>query len=544
MAENAWEHARRTLRTVAIVLGVMALLLLIRSLQAIVLLVVFSVFFAYLMAPVVELVHHPLRIGGKPRSLSRAMSISLVFASVGGVLATLVFTLVPHLGSQAGDLLTKAPEYLDVSRSRSQLFHDFYQRYNLPPSAQTWMDGVFLQAYDAGRERARVFAMSAVSALRFLPWLVLIPVVAFFLLKDADVFRASALELLPQGRARWRGRDFFEEVNATLASYVRAQLIASAFVAVSCAIAFYIIGVPYSLLIAMLAGVLEFLPMIGAFTVAILACAFDTVAPTPHLVALISFLVALRAVQDYAVYPRVMGTGVHMHPLAVILCLMAGAELGGLPGMILAIPVTAVFSVGYRHFVMNLGAEGLLAELLRSAEPEATAPVLRAHELIAPEPEPEPMPSVPTSTARPKMPRLDGLRVLVVDNEPDARELLVVLLQRCGAQVSTAGSAHEALALVQAEHPDVLVSDIGMPNEDGFDLIRKVRLLAPESGGLTPAAALTAYGTPEDRARALVAGFQTHVPKPVDPIELAIVVSHLAASRHPQVAASKHLTVA
>ncbi len=125
-------------------------------------------------------------------------------------------------------------------------------------------------------------------------------------------------------------------------------------------------------------------------------------------------------------------------------------------------------------------------------------------------------------------PELDGLRVLIVDDEPDTRELLAFVLTNCGAQVIQASSAAEALELLQREVPDVLVSDIGMPEEDGYSLIRRVRALPVESGGRTPAAALTAYAREEDRIRALMAGFQIHVPKPVGPSELVAVVANLA----------------
>ena len=124
-------------------------------------------------------------------------------------------------------------------------------------------------------------------------------------------------------------------------------------------------------------------------------------------------------------------------------------------------------------------------------------------------------------------PRLDGLRVLVVDDEADARNLIAAVLQGRGARVYMAASAADAMAMLQAERPDVVLSDISMRDEDGYDLIRKVRALPPESGGRTPAAALTAYGRLEDRMKALSAGFQLHVAKPVDPAELAAVVATL-----------------
>jgi CheY-like chemotaxis protein len=121
---------------------------------------------------------------------------------------------------------------------------------------------------------------------------------------------------------------------------------------------------------------------------------------------------------------------------------------------------------------------------------------------------------------------------MIVDDERDARDVLVTMLELRGARVIAASSAAEALEfLTEAKNgsmPDVLVSDIGMPAEDGFDLIGKVRAMAPERGGNIPAIALTAYAREEDRARVLEAGFQRHVAKPVEPAALASAVASLA----------------
>ena len=130
---------------------------------------------------------------------------------------------------------------------------------------------------------------------------------------------------------------------------------------------------------------------------------------------------------------------------------------------------------------------------------------------------------------RPDYPSLDGISVLVVDDESDARALVKRLLEGCGAKVITASSASEALMLVLSERPQMIVSDIGMPGEDGYEFMRKVRALPADQGGRTPAAALTAFARSEDRTRALRAGYQTHVTKPVELAELAAVVASLAA---------------
>jgi PAS domain S-box-containing protein len=128
-------------------------------------------------------------------------------------------------------------------------------------------------------------------------------------------------------------------------------------------------------------------------------------------------------------------------------------------------------------------------------------------------------------------PSLDGITVVVVDDEPDARSLVKRLLESCGATVFVAESAAQGLERVMAERPHMIVSDIGMPGEDGYEFIRKVRALPADKGGRTPAAALTAFARSEDRTRALRAGFQTHVAKPVDLTELAAVVASLTAAR-------------
>jgi PAS domain S-box-containing protein len=123
--------------------------------------------------------------------------------------------------------------------------------------------------------------------------------------------------------------------------------------------------------------------------------------------------------------------------------------------------------------------------------------------------------------------RLDGLKVLVVEDEADTRELFRAGIGRCGAEVVTAGSAREALAALQETLPDLLISDIGMPGEDGYELIRKVRALPAARGGKIPAIALTAYARTEDRMRALRAGYQMHIVKPVELAELVAVMASL-----------------
>lgn len=123
---------------------------------------------------------------------------------------------------------------------------------------------------------------------------------------------------------------------------------------------------------------------------------------------------------------------------------------------------------------------------------------------------------------------LEGLRVLLIDDEPEARHIIATVVRRAGAQVRACTSAADGLAAVVEWCPDVILSDIAMPEEDGYSFIRKVRSLPQEAGGNIPAAALTAYALAEDRSQALAAGYQRHIPKPIDPSKLVVIIARLA----------------
>ena len=123
--------------------------------------------------------------------------------------------------------------------------------------------------------------------------------------------------------------------------------------------------------------------------------------------------------------------------------------------------------------------------------------------------------------------RLDGVRVLLVEDNPDTLDMLKFIFDESGAEVIAAASVDEALDALERFRPDALVSDIAMPDRDGYDLISEIRSREPERGGKIPAVAVTAYARAEDRVRVLAAGFQMHIAKPVEPVELVVAVRSL-----------------
>jgi predicted PurR-regulated permease PerM len=221
----------------------------------------------------------------------------------------------------------------------------------------------------------------------FIPHLVLIPILGFFFLKDADSFRRSALAMLPRGRLRWRGDELFQDISSTLAAYIRAQITACVIIGVVCTIAFWLLGLPSPLVLGLIAGVLEFIPLAGPLVVAVLAALLALLHNgfgTAFIV--LVFLGVLRIVQDYAIYPRLIGEGIHLHPLAVILAILAGAEIAGVAGIFLAIPMIAILTVSYRHWLEHRGSE-TIAEVIEEAVEEAIEEAVEEAEQLAAEEE-------------------------------------------------------------------------------------------------------------------------------------------------------------
>jgi predicted PurR-regulated permease PerM len=157
----------------------------------------------------------------------------------------------------------------------------------------------------------------------------------------------------------------FADINDTLAAYMRAALLACLLIGVVCSIAFVLLGVPYALLFGVAAGFLEFIPLVGPLTVALGATLVASFHSINQAIWVLVFLGALRVVQDYVIFPRLVRRGIHMHPLGVILAILSGAEIAGMAGVFLAIPAVAVLSVVHRHLLEHRGSGGLLSELLK-----------------------------------------------------------------------------------------------------------------------------------------------------------------------------------
>lgn len=393
--EAAWPQTRVILRILFIILAVAVTLWIIVKLTGVILLLVLSIFFAYLVAPLVEFIRKPIRFSKREFRIPRMMAITLAYVLIIGLLVVLLAFVVPRIGSQFPEFAEQARGYWRTLGAKTQSAADYLRLHRLPTPV---LDALNEVTGSAGHYVSGLL-QSMLTWVAYLPWLILIPILSFFLLKDAETFRRSALQMLPRGRWRWRGDEFFQDVSSTLAAYTRAQLTACLFIGLICALAFTLLDLPSPLVLGLLAGVLEFVPLVGPLLVAVLAAFVAGLhAGLFSSLLVLIFLGVLRVVQDYIIYPKLIGQGIHLHPLAVIIAILSGAELAGVTGIFLAIPVVAILTVSYRHWLEHRGSEGL-ADVLDPGASQQSADAEAEFAILNEESEPPTRPGTNTTAA-------------------------------------------------------------------------------------------------------------------------------------------------
>src|SRR5712672_1084965 len=366
----AWMQTRAVLRIIIILLAVAMFLWIVYKLTTVLLLIVLSIFFAYLVAPLVDLVQRPIRLGGRERVIHRGLAIGIVYAVLFVGIGLAIYFLAPQLGAQFPEFKIQATTYYKTITNASDRLNGYCMQHRMPEGVVKAINNTVLGVIARGGELASAAFERMLGWIIFIPWLVLIPILSFFFLKDADSFRRSVLAMLPRGRLRWRGDEFFQDVTSTLAAYIRTQLTACLLIGVVCSIGFWLLGLPSPLVLGLIAGMLEFVPLVGPLAVAILAILLALLHSGFGLAfAVMIFLGVLRVAEDYVIYPRLIGQGIHLHPLAVILAILAGAEIAGVAGIFLAIPVIAIITVSYRHWLEHRGSESI-SEILEEATAE------------------------------------------------------------------------------------------------------------------------------------------------------------------------------
>lgn len=338
----------------------------ITSLASLAFMIVLSVFFAYLIDPLVRVIRRPFKERNLERIMPRSFAIVIAYLIVFTIVGIAIANIAPRVVEQAKEFGSNFPAYSSVIRERAQELNRRFDRLRIPDEVQAELNK---KATDIGGYITAAVGNFVLISVTYLPWLLLVPVLAFFFLKDVNSFRLLVLRMFPAGRWRARAEKVMADVNTTLAAYTRAQLISCLLIGVICTLGFYFIGLKYALLLGILAGVFEFVPLLGPLTIAVIVTLTAAASDNPWKALYVAiFLIVLRIVHDYVTYPRIVRGGIHLHPLAIILSVLAGEQIAGIPGMFLSIPIVAVATVIYRNILEHQGQRGLLSGLIHEAE--------------------------------------------------------------------------------------------------------------------------------------------------------------------------------
>ena len=363
---------RSIVRVVVIVLVLLAIKdflgIVLSSLTYLFFMIVLAIFFAYLINPLVELIRKPFE-GSYPRLMPQSLAIGISFLLVFSVVGIAAYYLAPGISRQGRTFAEKIPDYTTSVQSAINDLNRRLDRMRIAESVQTQINeriNVFLTA--AGTFLTTILGVGAIYALTYLPWLILVPILAFFFLKDAHLFKVGLLRIVPVGDWRLRVESVMTDVNNTLKAYTRAQLLSCLLIGTICTVGFYLLGNDYALILGIMAAVLELIPLLGPLTIGIIATLVSGFESGWQSLWTALFLGVLRIFHDYFTYPRIIREGIHLHPLAVILSVLAGEQVAGIPGVFIAIPLVALLTVLYKHILEHTSSRGLFTGLLEPKE--------------------------------------------------------------------------------------------------------------------------------------------------------------------------------
>jgi predicted PurR-regulated permease PerM len=327
-----------------------------------VLLIVFlSVVMTYLVAPAAERLRNAAFITKRGRRIPRSLAVLAVYGAV--AVAVLPFWVLagPRFWPALERMHVLVPQHTARFIEHLREGERWSDSLGLPSGLQSWVRNVTRGISQSVAAEARSLGAELVGIRRLVPWLSVVPVVAFLLLTRWTRFRRSTTRVLPTPHLQWRGNEFLRNLNSLLAAYTRAQVMSGIIIGLMCWAGFALIGLPYPGTLALTAGLLEMIPLAGPLIVAVVATAM-----APELVlSVLVFLASLRVIQDYAIYPRLISSAMHLHPLAVVVAIWVGAALGGLVGVCLAIPVVGTLQVTYRHWREYRDIEALVEETIK-----------------------------------------------------------------------------------------------------------------------------------------------------------------------------------
>ncbi len=316
-------------------------------------LVVFMIalLFAYLLTPVVAFVER-----FTPKSISPRVALVIVYLALTGAIVALALTVGSRIADEANGLATRLP---DLLKNR-----EWINKIPLPevlePVRAKMVQMLQAELNNGGQDvlpYVKNLGGQLISGAKYLVYLVLIPILSFFFLKDGRIMREHFVASLVEGRQRLVVDEILEDINRLLGQYIRALVLLSVSTFICYSIFLGVSGAPYAVLLASVAALGEFLPVVGPAATGAIALLVTGLAGYDHLLAFAIFWIVFRMFQDYVVSPYLMGKGVELNPLLVLFGVLAGEQIAGVTGMFFSVPVIATLRVLFVRLQRARGGE-------------------------------------------------------------------------------------------------------------------------------------------------------------------------------------------
>ncbi len=334
------QRAARYTWTAALVLILLYLAYLVRSTLFV---LTVSLLFAYLLYPLVDLLNRYIP------NRSRTPALAIVYLVLVGLMVLLFVEVGSEAVDQATALSQRAPALLERLRQQPTSTALPSSVQSIKQTAINSVEGYVYKHYNEFVSMLPQVTLKILKASSDLIYLIIVPILSFFLLKDGRQMRDEMVELVEPGRTRQMVLEIFSDIHTLLLQYMRALFVLCMITFTVFAIVLSLLGVPYSILLASVAFPLEFIPLVGPLVAAGTIIAVSAFSGYPHVLWVIIFLAAYRMAQDYIISPRLMSSGIELHPVLVILGVFGGGEIGGVAGTFLSIPVMALLRVLYRR---------------------------------------------------------------------------------------------------------------------------------------------------------------------------------------------------
>lgn len=297
----------------------------------------------YLLHPIIEKFHRS--------GIRRSYAVLGIFVVFFGLLSLLIIKGTPFLMTQLKELIEHLPEYIVVVEGWLESLNEKIAIFPIGLQEQifTWLDGIQARLETLFETLAEWF----MSALSWLIYFIVIPFLVFYLLKDYEALEKTAWYLTPK---KWRkqGMALLKGIDESFGNYIRGQILVSLFVGVIAMIGLYFLGVPYSILLGLVIGVLDIIPYFGAFLGAIPAVVVAAIHSWKLALIVIGFIFVLQQIEGHVLSPLIVGKSLAIHPIFIIIAVLLGIEIGGVIGLILAVPMLAILKVILLHTRMNL----------------------------------------------------------------------------------------------------------------------------------------------------------------------------------------------